>query len=286
MSSRKPLDWILLRGLAREARHWGALPDLLEAAIPGARAITPDQPGCGTEARRSAPLSIVEMVEDLRARLLHGESLTPSIARTPEPTRAPFALLGLSLGGMVAMEWAARHPGEVSHVVLINTSAGDLSPPFRRLRPGALRILAGAALSRDLRTREQAGFRMTLNDLELVTPELLDEWTRIQESAPVRNATFVRQLVASIRFRAPKRLECPVLILTSRLDRMVDPRCSQALAARFTATRAPLDATLAPRGGATLDFHPTAGHDLPLEDPNWVAGRVAEWLSVLPKAPT
>jgi hypothetical protein len=28
---------------------------------------------------------------------------------------------------------------------------------------------------------------------------------------------------------------------------------------------------------AELREHPSAGHDLPLDDPAWVAGRIAEW---------
>jgi hypothetical protein len=46
-------------------------------------------------------------------------------------------------------------------------------------------------------------------------------------------------------------------------DRMVDPACTQAIAREWN---------------VTPKTHPWAGHDLPLDDPEWVALAVAEWL--------
>jgi len=40
--------WVLLRGLMREQRHWGAFPATLARALPGAAILTPDLPGNGT----------------------------------------------------------------------------------------------------------------------------------------------------------------------------------------------------------------------------------------------
>jgi hypothetical protein len=54
-----------------------------------------------------------------------------------------------------------------------------------------------------------------------------------------------------------------VLVLSSTADRLVDTRCSAALAAAW----------LAPHYR-----HPWAGHDLPHDDAPWVAQRVAGWL--------
>ena len=39
--------WVLLRGLVRESRHWGALPDLLAQALPAHPILCPDLPGNG-----------------------------------------------------------------------------------------------------------------------------------------------------------------------------------------------------------------------------------------------
>ena len=41
----------------------------------------------------------------------------------------------MSLGAMVAVDWAARHPEELAGCVLINTSLRPFSPWYQRLRP-------------------------------------------------------------------------------------------------------------------------------------------------------
>ena len=61
--------WVLLRGLSREARHWGPLPDLLAQALPGARVLTPDLPGNGRRWRERSPNRIDAMVDALRTEL-------------------------------------------------------------------------------------------------------------------------------------------------------------------------------------------------------------------------
>jgi pimeloyl-ACP methyl ester carboxylesterase len=53
--------WVMLRGLTREARHWGALPGRLEALLPGARVVTPDLPGNGQRWRDSSALRVADM---------------------------------------------------------------------------------------------------------------------------------------------------------------------------------------------------------------------------------
>jgi pimeloyl-ACP methyl ester carboxylesterase len=71
-------------------------------------------------------------------------------------------------------------------------------------------------------------------------------------------------LLAAARYRAPRQAPgLPILLLASQHDKLVDSRCSQALAAAW---RCP------------LEMHPTAGHDLPLDDPHWVAQQVLGWM--------
>jgi pimeloyl-ACP methyl ester carboxylesterase len=56
----------------------------------------------------------------------------------------------------------------------------------------------------------------------------------------------------------------PLLVLSSSGDQLVDPRCSQQLAQAWQAEHR---------------IHPNAGHDLPLDDGEWVAQRVAAWVA-------
>jgi pimeloyl-ACP methyl ester carboxylesterase len=173
-------------------------------------------------------------------------------------------LIALSLGGMVALEWAAVWPREVRGCVLVNTSHGGISPPWQRLRPCALAWLLRALLAPTPRGREHAVLRITSNSPP--DAQVLQRWTQIAEQRPVRAGNVVRQLVAAASFRAPRRPRAPVLVLVSHGDRLVSPQCSASLA---LAWQLPLRA------------HPHAGHDLPLDDPLWVASRIVEWFDGL-----
>lgn len=46
--------WLLLRGLTREAGHWGDFPRQLQAALPEARILAIDLPGNGTLHRQAS----------------------------------------------------------------------------------------------------------------------------------------------------------------------------------------------------------------------------------------
>ena len=56
-----------------------------------------------------------------------------------------------------------------------------------------------------------------------------------------------------------------LLVLASAADALVDPRCSQRVAQAW---------------GCVLRTHPSAGHDLPLDDGEWVVREVSAWLTI------
>ncbi|HEY8086659.1 MAG TPA: alpha/beta hydrolase, partial [Polyangiaceae bacterium] len=111
------MNWLFLRGLSREQRHWGSFPALFKRVVPASGAPTRvwclDLPGTGTEHERPSPRTIEGIMEDLRARWV--------ALREAEP--APWGLLAMSLGGMVAMAWCDAHPGDFARLVLASTSA-------------------------------------------------------------------------------------------------------------------------------------------------------------------
>ena len=47
--------WVLLRGLMREQRHWGAFVELLAKAFPQHQVVTLDLPGNGLLHQRASP---------------------------------------------------------------------------------------------------------------------------------------------------------------------------------------------------------------------------------------
>lgn len=257
------MTWILLRGLTREARHWGEFPHqlapLLQTATTAASAVAQvlplDLPGNGAFYRETSPGSVRGMVEFSRQRL-------QSMGCVP-----PYRLIALSLGGMVAAHWALQHPQEITRLVLINTSLWPFSGVAERLRPGSwLRLMQLAARWQSAGSSdavERVIHQLTCQRTDSRATDLAD-WERIRRQAPVSAANAARQLWAAARFSSARGPRCPVLVLSSRGDRLVDPRCSARLAQAWKAQH---------------HEHPWAGHDLPHDDPDWVGQRLSEWLN-------
>ena len=244
--------WILLRGLTREARHWGDLPDVLRKALGGGPLLTLDLPGNGEFNHLRAPSTVAEMVGFVR----HAAALTGA--------RGPYRVLAMSLGGMVATHWAQRYPGEIDRLVLINTSMRPFSRVYERLRPSAWAgLLHVAAHWRDAARAERGIHRLTCKRIDTLSADL-DTWSAIRRSAPVSRGNALRQLRAAARFTAATaKPHCPSLILSSRADRLVDPVCSAKLAAAWDAVHRE---------------HAWAGHDLPHDAAAWTGEQVRVWL--------
>lgn len=246
--------WVLLRGLTRECRHWGEFPAVLRGALPDASVVMPDLPGNGRLNRVSSPLNVDAMAERCRADLL-----ALGVAR-------PYYLLALSMGAMVALAWARRYPEELLGCVLVNSSLRSLSPFHHRLKVRNYPTLLKLALSRSDVAREQFILDMTSRRHDK-DAQLLAQWAAFRRDRPVSPANAVRQLVAAMRCSVPASPPAaPLLVLASCGDGLVDSRCSQSIARYW---------------GARLSMHPDAGHDLPLDDPGWVASEVKNWLEAM-----
>lgn len=250
------MTWVLLRGLTREARHWGNLPAQLQQQLAGrpeaGPVITLDLPGSGAFYRQACPPSVQAMVEFLRSQL------------QAQGVQAPWNLLAMSLGGMVATDWAQRYPREVARLVLVNTSMRPFSGITQRLRPRNWFALAVLALRwRDAAHAEGVIHRLTCNNTATRAADLA-AWIHIRQTAPVSPANALHQLRAAAQFacaKAPPR--CPTLLLSSAEDHLVSPACTLRLA----------DAWQTPH-----QVHPWAGHDLPHDDPDWVCRHIIQWL--------
>jgi pimeloyl-ACP methyl ester carboxylesterase len=239
--------WVLLRGLTREAGHWGALPAQLAARVDGP-VLPLELPGNGARWREPSPWHVRAMAQDLLERL---------------PPGPPPVLLAMSLGAMVALQCCHDAPDRIAGCVVINTSAGGLAPPWQRLRPRQWPRLAGLLRpGLSLERREHAVLAMTSAD-PAGHPDAPAQWAALARAHPVSAANAVRQLVAAARWRAPRQAPpVPVLLLAAAGDRLVAADCSRRLAAHW---RVP------------LVEHPGAGHDLPLDDPQWLLEQALRW---------
>ncbi|ADG98142.1 alpha/beta hydrolase fold protein [Segniliparus rotundus DSM 44985] len=238
--------FLLLRGLSRESRHWEGFPALLERGL-GAAVQCVDAPGFGSEHRRVSPRTIAAITDDIRERFGRGG---------PD-----WTLLGVSLGGMVALDWCARRPEDFGRVVVVNTSTAA-TPFFRRLTPSALPEIALGSFKSDVR-RELAILQRVTNHPASDRGELAERWAGyIAEQRP-SHTSLANQILAAVLFRMPKHVSTPALVLAAREDRLVSASSSETIAARL---RAP------------IRYHETAGHDLTLDDGPWVVRQIADWL--------
>lgn len=224
---------------------------MLRSALPDARLCLLDLPGNGLRHREQSPATVPAMAEWVRAELL-SQGLKP-----------PYRVFAMSLGAMVTVAWADAHPEEIDAAVLANTSLKPVSPFYRRLQPAAWPLLLRMALGKPTAREAEEGILQLTSNHRDQTRAVLDDWTAWRLSHPVSRANALRQLLAAMRFSAPPRApQTRLLLLTGARDRLVDTRCSQALAARWQ---------------CGIAVHPSAGHDLPLDDASWVAQRIATW---------
>jgi pimeloyl-ACP methyl ester carboxylesterase len=245
--------WFLLRGLSREAGHWGSfLPDL-RAALPEAAIHPIDLPGAGTRRHVSFPDSVAAAMEQVRTE---AERVAPIAQR-----RRSF-VFALSLGGMIAIEWAARHPYELAGMVIGSTSAGGVSPYYRRLRPNAWWRIVAAAGRKDGPSRERGilGMVSTRRDLH---DETSVAWAQVARERPMKRENVAAQLRAAIRYRLPAwPPEVPTELIVGAGDRMVHPDCSRHLARRWN---------------LPISEHPSAGHELTLDASDWVVAQIVRF---------
>jgi pimeloyl-ACP methyl ester carboxylesterase len=243
------MRWVLLRGLTREAGHWGGFPRQLAATLgAGHEVVALDLPGNGSGHRLRSPASVAQLAQACRGQLAAQE---------------PCVLVAMSLGAMVAIEWARAAPPEVAGAILINTSAGGHGPPWERLQPGNYLTLAGLAWpGLPPARREQRVLAMTSGDPQRHAG-IVAEWARLAAARPVSAGNALRQLLAAALYRAPRtRPPVPMLLLACAGDRLVSPKCSQRMARRWN---------------VPLRMHPWAGHDLPLDDPAWLLQEIHAW---------
>jgi pimeloyl-ACP methyl ester carboxylesterase len=244
--------WVFLRGLIRQHRHWEDFPLRFEAAFPGVQVLTLDLPGNGDLHDRESPVAISGMVDSVRKQLeqrnIHG----------------PVNVLAVSLGAMTTISWMERFPHEIERGVLINTSLRGMSGFRERLRPANYGRILRSVLSGDLVARERTILDLTTN-LYPHKDMLAHKWAGYAAKQPTSRSNSLRQLAAATSFSAPKaRPHEHVLVLQSLADHLVEPVCSTRMAESW---RWP------------LLVHPTAGHDLTLDDGDWVIKQVKQWVA-------
>jgi pimeloyl-ACP methyl ester carboxylesterase len=250
------MKWIFLRGLGRSPIHWGDFDSIWKKHFPQDEIIHWTLPGCGSRYKESSPLNLQSAVADLREFLKND----PDHESHPK-----YNVLALSLGGMIAAEWLQQAPHEIASMVFINSSSKGHSPIFDRIKPHAILTLIQSGQKKSSYERELNILRLTTN----TTPHL-KKWAQVFaedfDKNPVSPLNIGRQLVAASRTSWPLKdpsPEIPKLFLTAVKDRMVSYHCSKKISESWN---------------CPLEIHPTAGHELLLDAPDWCIEKISKHL--------
>jgi pimeloyl-ACP methyl ester carboxylesterase len=203
---------VLVHGLGGAAFNFTLLAPLLAERR---RVLVPDLPGHGG----TAPLPSVETLADLAAH----------VGRVAEHEEMlPAAVVGYSLGGVVALRLAAERPEAVSALALI-ASAGIVSLTRRAalwldvvsaVRPGRLVARAWDAVARRPNLRAGVFGYWGAADPRALSPEAVAGFLAAQpEHSDVDSAS------RALRREDPRayleRVRCPALVLWGARDRLI-----------------------------------------------------------------
>ncbi len=238
----KSRHWIFLRGLTRGNIHWGQLPELIKQNFPDAQMEFLEIPGNGLLSEEISPTSPVEVINHLRNKsqfMKEGYQIQ---------------LCGISLGGMVALKWAELYPQNIQSVIAINSSLSQYSPFYDRLKPNNYFSLIQALIQSNEYKQEEGILRITSNFYDK-NKNYIKVFGDFAKNHQTTKANFLRQLRLATNIKIEKEIIVPVQILISTNDRLVNANCSRKIALNLK---------------AKTQEHPTAGHDLSLDDPEWL----------------
>ncbi|PSU35922.1 alpha/beta fold hydrolase [Photobacterium lutimaris] len=248
---------LLIRGLLRETRHWGVFADQLKAAFPQREIIAFDIAGNGSRHNEQSATRISDMVDDLYTQLTNEQAQSEQTNRANKEN-GDVDIIAISMGGMIALEWMQKFPQDVHSAILINASLSNYSPFTKRLKwQQYINILQYFLLSEA--KREALIFDMTTHQSP---PDIIDNWVNWRQTNPVSASNALRQLYAASRYQYHGNPDSQTLLIGSQNDALVDISCSQVLAKAWQ---------------IPLLIHPTAGHDLPSDDPDWLIDKVRQF---------
>ncbi|MBQ4891535.1 alpha/beta hydrolase [Shewanella sp. MMG014] len=213
--------WVLLRGLMRDSRHWYGFDTQLRQA--GINLLTPDATGNGELADRNSPLNIRDYCDDIWHQIDKG------LAKNPDYSRE-LVVVGVSMGGMIALEMARQRHKQVRHAVLINSSAANLSPWYQRFQ---LMPLVNAIWHRH-KAKELSFVESCVLNYTTVTKahdeKVIKDWGNMRSQLHSRVLNGARQIYAAARYQCSWFGHCKVSIIVANQEKLANPKCSEALA--------------------------------------------------------
>ncbi len=212
---------VLIGGLGADGHFWYKQVPELEKRF---TIITPDNRDAGRSDKPDEPYTLRTMADDVRGLLDHLQI-------------AKAHVVGASMGGFIAQEFALAYPERVAKLVLCCASfGGPNSEPIPRETLQVLLNRTGDP-ERDLREFLLLQFG---TDYPQTYAEEVEAYVAWRIEHPQRLEAYHRQLTAATAHDTESRLvelQAPVLILHGARDRVVPPRNADLLAAKIPRAR-------------------------------------------------
>lgn len=240
---------LFLHGFPFSGALWGPV---LERLGDGIRAIVPDLRGMGASEPAAAAAGMADYAAD-------AAGLLDALGET-----RPAVVVGMSMGGYVALELCRRSPERVRALALVDTRAGpDTEEAARGRHETAERVLReGSATVADA---------MLGKLFAPGAPEALKaRWREVMAATPPEGvAAALRAMAARPDSTATLRsLGRPVLVVVGAEDAITPPEEARRMAEAA--------------GGAPVEVVPGAGHMAAVEQPDAVAAALRRFLLALP----
>ena len=209
---------LLLTGLGSKRLGWERQ---MEAFGRLYRTIAIDHRDTGDSDEASAPYTIADLADDASTLLT-----TLGIARAH--------VVGISLGGFVALELAVRHAEQIEKLVLVSTSAGG--PSHVQPNPEIAMLLAPDP-NMEIGQRAVRNYsNIMAADYVRAHPEELERIAEVARYRPMSAGGYMRQLQAALAHDVAGelgRVAAPTLVIHGELDPLVPPPNGAHLAARI-----------------------------------------------------
>jgi len=246
--------FFLIRGLTREAGHWGSTFDgLLNERFDKPQITYMDLPGSGIFYDKKASVKLSKMSEQTRSYYLE----------TIKKSKDKKIVVATSLAGMMMLEWSQKYNEDFDAIVLSAVGLKKVCTSKERVSPSAKRKMFNIGTTFNLKEKERKIYQINSNN-EVKENKVVDNWVEIQEKRPMSFFNTMKQALSGL-FYNPQitKSKIPILVLGSKKDAVVSEECIKKVALHL---------------GAKYKLHETSGHGIPIDAPDWMADSIQEWL--------
>ena len=197
------------------------------------------------------------------ASTLEGSTIAEIASSILAAAPPSFALVGLSMGGMISLEIMRQAPERVKKLALLDTSARPDTPAQTELRRASI----AQAKAGDFAAILEQALKVGLRPAAWNNPELRQLYRRMGMTiGPESFSRHQEALIARIDSRPSlSRIDAPTLVLVGDIDQLTPPDRAKEIAAAIP--------------GARLVEIPECGHGSTLDQPEAVTHALIQWLT-------